>query len=94
MANNRLFLYHPGSGKRVLIAKRLGSEFYTGYSDLSERLDKFFEEVPFRDDRFVLCAEHSEIDGRWTGLPELPFSNTGYENHHDAKGDGNERTSK
>jgi|TARA_R100000501_G_C2591116_1_gene91076 hypothetical protein len=65
MANNRLYLYQPSSGKHVFLAKNMGEEWYTNFDDLSERLDRFFEDTWLEDDGYYLelRVEHSDFHG-------------------------------
>ena len=44
MANNRLYIVDPGTGKSCMIAKALGNGWYTT-PGMQDRLDEFFSEV-------------------------------------------------
>ena len=70
MANNRLYLYQPSSGKYVFLAKHFGKPWYTKYADVGERLDQFFEETYLEDDGYYLelRVEHAD-DPRQLELP-------------------------
>lgn len=64
MANNRLYLYHPASGERVFLAKRMGEGWHTIGEELNANLDRFFhlcsEKGGFENqDNFYLMMENT-----------------------------------
>ena len=66
MANNRMWLLHKPTGKRVLIAKRFGYEWFHA-SDVAHGLDELFEQTfednPRLSDLFKLDMECDDIRG-------------------------------
>lgn len=55
MANNRMWLVHKPTGRRVLLGKRLDGDWYIGNLDLSEEMEKFLGDI--YDDQFCLAME-------------------------------------
>jgi len=48
MANNRMYLVHPGSGQRIMLAKYYPSTgWYPRYEDVYRRLSEGFHAVDF-----------------------------------------------
>lgn len=44
MANERLWLLHPASNLRLMIGKRMGTEYYI-YDGIAENLNEFYKMV-------------------------------------------------
>ena len=45
MANNRLYIVHKPTGKKLYLGKRMGFGWYFhGHFDLNEKIDDFFDE--------------------------------------------------
>jgi len=44
MANNRIFLVHKPSGKRVTLGKRMGAGWYNS-NDLKSQINDFFDYI-------------------------------------------------
>lgn len=69
MANNRMFLKHGPSGKKVFIAKRNAYGWYIPTDDIGDQLQQFFEELERTEkyqDNFVLEQDVHEEE-YWKG---------------------------
>ena len=54
MANNRMYLKCRGCNKTLLLGKVLGSEYYTHYDDMNNKLNEFY-------DKHAFCSENKEV---------------------------------
>lgn len=63
MANNRLWLVHRRTGKRVMLAKHFDG--WSTLGDLDEKLNQFFDgdEYIYERDDFALDMEHWDVQG-------------------------------
>jgi len=71
MANNRLWLFHPDTGKRFYLAKRMASGWYVPayhHGNTEDALNDFFDSVEFKgaQDHFELRLEDNEF------APDIP----------------------
>ncbi len=61
MANNRMFIMHKPSGKKVYIGKRMSHGWHGVPDNIQEMITKLFEYVEYDfiedGDSFVICLE-------------------------------------